>query len=61
MYDEQLEKLIEMALLDGVITEKERKVLFKKAQEIRDIAKTIPLDKILVETDSPYLTPTPFR
>jgi len=34
---------------------------FKKAQEIRDIAKTIPLDKILVETDSPYLTPTPFR
>jgi len=34
MYDEQLEKLIEMALLDGVITEKERKVLLKKAQEM---------------------------
>lgn len=34
MYNEQLEKLIEMALMDGVITEKEKKVLFKKAQEM---------------------------
>jgi len=33
MYDEQLEKLIEMALLDGVITEKERKVLLKSSRD----------------------------
>ena len=32
MYNEQLEKLIEMALLDGVLTEKEKQVLFKKAE-----------------------------
>lgn len=32
MYNEQLEQLIEVALADGVLTEKERQVLFKKAQ-----------------------------
>lgn len=32
MYNEQLEKLIEMALMDGEITEKEKQVLFKKAE-----------------------------
>jgi uncharacterized tellurite resistance protein B-like protein len=34
MYNEQLEKLIEMALLDGVLTEKEKQVLFKKAEAL---------------------------
>jgi hypothetical protein len=34
MYNEQLEKLIELALMDGVVTDKEREVLFKKAQEM---------------------------
>ncbi len=36
-------------------------VTFKNATEIQQIAKEIPSDRILVETDSPYLTPHPFR
>lgn len=34
---------------------------FPKSQEIRDIFKTAPLDRILLETDAPYLAPPPFR
>jgi TatD DNase family protein len=36
-------------------------VTFKKSQELREVVKSIPLDKLLVETDSPYLAPEPFR
>ncbi len=34
---------------------------FPKSQELRDIAKDIPLDRLLVETDAPYLAPEPHR
>ena len=34
---------------------------FPKSQELREIAADIPLDRLLVETDSPYLAPVPFR
>ncbi len=34
---------------------------FNKSEEIRQIAKNIPLDRLLVETDSPYLAPPPHR
>lgn len=34
---------------------------FKNAQDIRDIAKAVPKDRILVETDAPYLAPVPHR
>lgn len=34
---------------------------FKNAQEIRNIAETVPMDRLLVETDAPYLAPAPFR
>ena len=34
---------------------------FNKAQELRKIASELPADRLLVETDSPYLAPTPFR
>lgn len=36
-------------------------VTFKKSNALRDIFKTAPLDRILVETDSPYLAPAPHR
>lgn len=34
---------------------------FKKSEELRSFAKEVPLDKVLVETDSPYLAPEPYR
>lgn len=34
---------------------------FKTAQELRDIASQVPEDRLLVETDAPYLAPVPFR
>ena len=36
-------------------------VTFKKADALRDVVKTVPLERLLVETDSPYLAPVPFR
>ena len=36
-------------------------VTFKKAEALRDIARAVPLDRLLVETDAPYLAPEPFR
>jgi TatD DNase family protein len=38
----------------GVIT-------FKKNDELREIVKLTPIDRLLVETDAPYLTPEPMR
>jgi len=36
-------------------------VTFKNAGQLKEVAKAIPLNRILVETDSPYLAPIPFR
>ncbi len=40
--------------LSGVLT-------FPKALELREVARTTPLDRLLIETDCPYLTPVPYR
>jgi TatD DNase family protein len=36
-------------------------VTFPKAGELRDVARLVPVDRLLVETDAPYLAPVPFR
>ncbi len=36
-------------------------VTFPKSVKTKEVAKAVPLDRLLVETDSPYLTPQPFR
>ena len=36
-------------------------VTFKSAETLRDVARRVPVDRMLVETDAPYLAPVPFR
>ncbi|WP_295234572.1 TatD family hydrolase [Veillonella sp.] len=36
-------------------------VVFPKSTKLKEVAKEVPLDRLLIETDSPYLTPPPFR
>jgi TatD DNase family protein len=36
-------------------------VTFRNAQELKDVARRVPLDRMLIETDAPYLAPVPFR
>jgi len=40
--------------LSGIVT-------FKNAKQIKEVAASIPLDRMLIETDSPYLAPVPYR
>lgn len=40
--------------LSGVVT-------FKKAIEVQEVAQAVPMDKLLIETDAPYLAPVPYR
>ena len=36
-------------------------ITFKKSNNLRDVVKYVPLEKMIIETDSPYLSPDPFR
>lgn len=36
-------------------------VTFKNAKEVKEVAKVVPLDRLLIETDAPYLAPHPYR
>jgi len=54
---DQAKKIVDLGLyvgFTGILT-------FKKATELHEIAKEIPLEKILIETDAPFLAPEPFR
>ena len=53
--------LAEQALEKGFYISFSGIITFKKSKELQDIAKVIPLDRILVETDAPFLAPEPFR
>ncbi|WP_040886283.1 TatD family hydrolase [Marinobacterium stanieri] len=43
-----------MISFSGIIT-------FRNAEELREVVKAVPLERMLIETDSPYLAPVPFR
>lgn len=52
-----MEKFLDIGMhisLNGIVT-------FKNAPEVKDVAKHVPFDKLLVETDAPYLSPMPYR
>lgn len=54
---EMMERMADIGLyfsLSGIIT-------FKNASELRDIAKDMPDERIMIETDCPYLAPVPYR
>jgi TatD DNase family protein len=54
-------ELAEAALKLGLYISFSGIVTFKNSQALRDIARDTPLDRILVETDAPFLAPTPHR
>ena len=54
---EMAKTLIEMGWyigINGIVT-------FKNAEDLREVVSWLPLDRLLLETDSPFLAPTPFR
>lgn len=55
------EWLAQQALELGFVVSFSGIVTFKKAEDLRAIAKQVPLDRLLIETDCPYLAPVPFR
>ncbi|MBR2137279.1 MAG: TatD family hydrolase [Alphaproteobacteria bacterium] len=55
------EKLCSFALELGFYISASGIITFKKSQELRDIFSRVPLDRLLVETDSPFLAPEPYR
>ncbi len=54
-------KLAEAGLKMGMYLSASGIITFKTAEALRDVFRTVPLDRLLVETDSPYLAPIPYR
>ncbi len=55
------EELARFAIERGLYVGFNGILTFNAAQNVRDVLKLIPLNKILLETDAPFLTPTPYR
>jgi len=53
--------LLEQALVLGFYIGMDGPVTFKKATRLHEVARQVPLDRLLLETDGPYLTPAPYR
>lgn len=53
--------LAETALSLGLFISFSGVVTFKNSEGLRDIARTVPMDRLLVETDAPFLAPVPYR
>ncbi|AJX15819.1 TatD family hydrolase [Burkholderia ubonensis] len=51
----------EQALAQGFHISLSGIVTFKSATDVQDVARRVPLDRLLIETDSPYLAPVPYR
>lgn len=54
-------QVAEAALEQGFYLSLSGIVTFRKALTVREVAQRVPLDRLLVETDSPYLAPVPYR
>jgi len=55
------QKFAEQAMAMGFLISFSGIITFKNAQSLRQVAKNIPDDYLLIETDSPYLAPVPYR
>jgi TatD DNase family protein len=53
--------LLEQALTLGFYIGMDGPVTFKKATRLHEVARSVPLDRLLLETDGPYLAPVPYR
>lgn len=54
-------ELAKVALNNGFYIGFNGIITFKSAQNVRDVLNIVPIEKILIETDAPFLTPTPHR
>ena len=54
---ERLHEALETGFMIGI----DGPVTFKNATVLQEVARTVPLDRLLLETDGPYLTPVPYR
>lgn len=54
-------EMAEQALALGFYISFSGIITFKNAIEVADVAKKVPLERLLIETDAPYLTPVPYR